>query len=70
MKNNDPYVVSKETCSGCRYFRSLGGEACGPSMFCSYTLDTGKFKPLDMKCADCTYKEKSRSRRRWKKDVF
>lgn len=66
----DPYVVSVATCDGCRYFKTLGGECCGTNMYCSYTLDTGELKPLDMKCADCTYKDTGRSRRRWKKKVF
>lgn len=68
--NHDPYVVSKATCGGCRYYKSLAGECCNTNMFCSYTLETGDFKPLDMKCAECTYKETGRSRRRWKKKVF
>ena len=51
--NNDPYVVSKETCGGCKYYYPL---SYGCFKACNYTLDTGKFKPLDMKCADCTFK--------------
>ena len=56
-KEHDPYVVSKATCGGCKYFKPFAGDCCNTNMFCSYTYDTGKFKPLDMKCADCTYKE-------------
>lgn len=61
--HNDPYVVSKATCGDCRYYRSLGGEGCGTNMFCSYTWETGKFKPLDMRCDECTFKETGRVRR-------
>ncbi len=49
----DPFVVSKATCGGCIYYRYLGGAGIKA---CHYTLETGKIRPLDMKCADCTYK--------------
>ena len=52
-KPHDPYVVSDATCKGCSHYRYLAGFYMKA---CHYTLDTGKFKPLDMKCADCTYK--------------
>ena len=55
VKEHDPYVVSKATCKGCENFKSLSG-CGGGEMFCSYTYTTGKFKPMDMKCADCTFK--------------
>lgn len=68
---HDPYVVSRETCGGCRYYRSLGGgESPGTNMFCAYTWETGDFKPMDMKCADCTYKDTKRTRRKPKKKDF
>ena len=50
---HDPYIVSDATCKGCIYYRYLSG---GFTRACHYTYDTGKFRPLDMKCADCTYK--------------
>lgn len=54
-KENDPYIVSKATCGGCKYFRYLSGEFM---LACHYTYDTGKLKPLNMKCSECTFKEK------------
>ncbi len=62
-KEHDPYVVSKDTCGGCKFYKSLGGCQCDATMFCSYTIDTGKFKPMDMPCAECTYKDTGRKRR-------
>jgi len=67
-KSNDPYVVSKETCGGCRYYKYLGGN--DSTRYCSYTLETGDFKPLDMKCAECTYKDTGRKRRIPTKGIF
>lgn len=53
MKKTDPYIVSDKTCKGCIYYRYLGGAGIKA---CHYTFDTGKLKPLDMRCADCKYK--------------
>lgn len=67
-KSNDPYVVSKATCGGCRYYKAMSG--IGTMMYCSYTLETGDIKPHDMKCADCTYKDTGRKQRIPTKGIF
>lgn len=69
--NNDPYVVSDATCKGCMYYKymfMIGDDAS--CHYCDYTLATGKVKPHDMKCADCTYRADGSTRRRWKKKVI
>ena len=55
----DPFIVSDETCRGCIYYRYLSGAGLRA---CHYTLDTGKFRPLDMPCDECTYKVTTRRR--------
>lgn len=68
--NKDPYIVSDETCKGCMYYKYTyldGNEQ--KDRYCDYTLATGKIKPHDMKCADCTFRVDGSTRRRWKKRV-
>lgn len=63
-RNKDPYVATKATCGGCKYYRTMMGNYM---LACHYTLDTGKPKPLDMRCDECTLKEKGKRKgERWK----